>query len=125
MRLHCIAEDNSGISYVRVSYSVDSENYYEIVTKEADGEKEYELNYLWDVSAINEGNIIVRYEVVDICNNSNISIAPIQTYRIDRTAPCQVEGINVKDTDGAISLTWNKQEEEDEISYSVYRKSDD
>ena len=117
-------KDNAAIDYGVFSYSFDKENYVELATVYGIGAREEKLAYTWDVSALEEGDVYIRFEVYDAVGHHNALYQNKQIeylYKIDHTPPGKPSGVTVTGEEGAVKLVWDKPEETDIASYKVYR----
>ncbi len=122
--LSMTVKDNAGVTYGVFSYSLNGNAFVEIATVEGTYQTAETLNYTWDISALPEGEVIVRFEAYDTAgiHNSLYEEKEIEnTYIIDRSAPSKVTGVEVVGDEGAISLQWESVSENDIASYEVER----
>ncbi|NLW88838.1 MAG: PKD domain-containing protein [Clostridiaceae bacterium] len=118
--------DNVGSSSLSLSYrrTVD-DAWTDLATLTPSGIKaEYKYSYNWDVSALPEGRIFVKFTALDAAGNENVTsdgLAIVCEYAIDRTAPSVVENVQADGTKGMVSLFWDLPEETDIASYMIYR----
>ncbi len=121
-------KDNAGVDYGVFSYTVSGNGmdgiYTEIARVEGTGKTTENLNHTWDISALPEGEVIVRFEAYDTAGIHNTLYEEKQienTYIIDRTAPGKVNGAEIVGDEGAISLEWDSVSDNDIAAYEVER----
>ncbi|MCH5280115.1 MAG: PKD domain-containing protein, partial [Lachnospiraceae bacterium] len=123
-------QDNAGVSYGRFSYSVSGntlaggEEFAEIAVIEGSGAAKETLSYVWDISALPEGEITVRFEAWDTAglHNALYEDAQIENkYIIDRQPPEQVTGVTILSEEGAVVVSWDSVSDKDVASYEIQR----
>ncbi|MBD5544693.1 MAG: PKD domain-containing protein, partial [Lachnospiraceae bacterium] len=123
-------KDNDRIDRAVLSCSLDGETYETIAEILAEGnQKEYTFSYDWDISAIREGQLFVKFEAYDGAGNHNLLTEEnqdiINTYIIDRTPPDRVEDLKAEGGEGYAKLTWSLNTEEDLKGYKIYRAEEE
>lgn len=122
--LSMTAEDNDGVAYGIFSFSTDGENYAELARVKAKGKSSEKISYVWDISALPEGDVYVRFEAYDNVGNHSALFEEKQIdnlYKIDHTPPGKVAGLSVTGEEGSVELSWSKGEEEDIAGFRIYR----
>ena len=122
--LSMTVEDNGGVAYGIFSYSENGEDYSELARVNAGGGTKEKINYIWDTSALPEGDIYVRFEAYDNAGNHNSLYEEKEIenlYKIDHTAPGKVTGLSVTGEEGVIDLKWGQVSENDIAGFQIYR----
>ncbi|MBP3620458.1 MAG: hypothetical protein J6J16_01710, partial [Lachnospiraceae bacterium] len=124
--LSMAVSDNGGVSRGIFYYSFDKENY----TKIAEVRPGYSgnnviISYNLDLSQFSEGSIYIKFEAYDTSGNKSNLMSDgneiVCEYRIDRTAPTQIQNFNAYSGDGYVELTWDEAPEKDIKCYKIYR----
>ena len=120
--------DNAGVTRGRFSYTTDKETYTELAVMEADkASADRDFTYEWDISALPEKEVTVRFEAWDEAGNKNSLTEEEKeiekTFTIDHTAPGKITGLAVTSNEGSIGLVWDEMTEED-IDHFVILRSD-
>lgn len=126
--LSMTVEDNGGVAGGSFSYSVDGTEYIPLASVDASGGKSEELSYVWDISAIPEGEVTVRFEAYDTAgyHNSLYEEKEIEAkYWIDHTAPQKVSGVLASSCEGSITLEWESVSGNDIDHYEIERANQD
>ncbi|MBD5464728.1 MAG: PKD domain-containing protein, partial [Lachnospiraceae bacterium] len=124
------AKDNDQLHRAVISYSLDGETY-EVITElfAEENKKEYTFSHDWNISALPEGKVTVKFEAYDKAGNHNLlteeNLDIINTYTIDRTPPEQVKNIKAEGGEGCAKLTWDLNTEEDLKGYKIYRAEEE
>ncbi|MGN0131604.1 MAG: PKD domain-containing protein, partial [Lachnospiraceae bacterium] len=120
--------DNAGVAYGVFSYSVSGNGFEEIASVSGNGTTEERLSHTWDISALPEGEVTVRFEAYDTAGIHNTLYEEKQienTYIIDRMPPDRVTGVGVTGDEGCISLKWDSVNDHDVAFYIIERAGED
>ena len=121
-------KDNAGVNRGVFSYQISDGGFSEIATVSANGLKEENISWHWDISMLPEGEVTVRFEAYDTAGFHNALYEEKQienTYIIDRHAPEQVKAAAVTANEGCISLSWESVSDNDIASYEIERALED
>ncbi len=120
--------DNAAVGSGTFSYSLDKENYTVLASWDGQGGKEETFSYEWDISALPEGEVYIKFEAWDEAGNAN-ALADgeeiICTYIIDHTPPAKITGASAQGGEGFIHLSWEEPLEDDILAFIVYRAGAD
>lgn len=120
--------DNAAVGSGTFSYSLDKENYTVLSEQAGQGGKEEIFSYEWDISALPEGEVYVKFEAMDEAGNANVLAEGeeiICTYVIDHTPPDKITGASAEGGEGFIHLSWNEPLDDDIQAFIIYRAGDD
>ncbi|MDE5780656.1 MAG: PKD domain-containing protein [Lachnospiraceae bacterium] len=119
-----MAEDNLGVEKGVFSYSYDGENYNEIGEVYTDEKKKQEeINIDFDISALAEGTIYIKFQAYDTAGNKSEDV--VNTYVVDRTAPDVVKNPVEISCNGVAGISWDAPKEDDVDYYIIYRMEKD
>lgn len=120
--------DNASVGSGMFSYSLDKENYTVLASRDGQGGKEETFSYEWDISALPEGEVYVKFEAMDEAGNANVLAEGeeiICTYVIDHTPPDKITGAAAEGGEGFIHLSWNEPLDDDIQAFIIYRAGND
>ena len=120
------ATDNVELGDAVISYSVDGENFVDLVTlKPSASSKSNCYEYMFDIREMVEGDIYLKFEVYDKAGNHNALMQDeddvIFKYTIDRTPPSQINSITSKVEEGFTGLYWEIPENEGIADFVISR----
>jgi len=114
------ATDNVGVYKWKLQYSHDEDTWNDIVEKNAGNEvKEATLEYVWNISTVNEGTVYVRGLAYDKVGNESLALQT--SFVVDKTAPSAVTGLSAEGVSGYNALSWDEITAEDVKEVRIYR----
>lgn len=121
--LKVTADDNIGISMIKIEVSSDGENFDQVAEAEnTEGGTRFTAQHELDLSGFEDGMIYVKFTAYDTDGLSGFQIAE---YLVDTVKPEKVKNVECNTIENQIEIKWDDYEDERISCYKIFRKTED